>query len=500
MPVLDMAGISVSFPGVKALDKAELTVYPGEVHGLVGENGAGKSTMIKVLAGVYSADEGIVSLGKETYKNLSPASVHAAGVRFIHQELHLVPHFTVAESVFMGQEISGRFGLDKRTMNARAETFLHKTLNAHISPRTLIRDLGTAERKLVQIARALIDGQAKLVVFDEPTAPLTSGEVDQLFAAIAGLKSKGIAMIYVSHYLSEITSICDRVTVLRNGKTVKVFNKVSDQITDPMIAAMVGREIADMFPEKENTPKTKLFEVKGLSGASFSQVNFEVAAGEVIGIAGLIGSGREELIDTIYGLLPKTDGKMTLKGKAYVPKRPAMAVKAGVALVPRDRRNDGLVLDQLVVDNINLASLEEVSTALMEKRSFAKYRAQTMADQLDLRPRNVTTIPRLLSGGNQQKVVLGRWLVKGGDLFILDEPTIGVDVGAKVEIYALIRKLAAQGSAVIVSSGDPVELLGLTDRIMVLRRGHSEVSHDAVDLTVDSLIALTTGGSLGTAK
>ena len=234
-----------------------------------------------------------------------------------------------------------------------------------------------------------------------------------------------------------------------------------------------------------------------LSGRGFSQVSFEVAAGEVLGVAGLVGSGREELIDTIYGLLPKTSGEMKLKGETYNPTRPAKAVKAGVALVPRDRRHDGLVLDQPVVDNINLASLDEVSIALMEKRAVSKERAEVMVEQLDLRPRNVMTVPRLLSGGNQQKVVLGRWLVKGGDLFILDEPTVGVDVGAKVEIYNLIRELATNGSAVIVSSGDPLELLGLSDRIMVLRRGCWATSSDVQDLNVDSLVGLTTGGSEG---
>ena len=492
-----MAGISVVFPGVKALDLAALTVRPGEVHGLVGENGAGKSTMIKVLAGVYAPDEGAVSLDGERLVTLSPNLIHAAGVRFIHQELHLVPHFTVAESVFMGQETSGRFGLDNKKMNEQAEVFLRETLNAHISPRTLIRDLGTAEKKLVQITRALIDGQAKLVVFDEPTAPLAIGEVDRLFAAIEGLKANGIAMIYVSHYLGEITQICDRVTVLRNGKTVKVFDEVSDQITDKLISAMVGREITDLFPKKANASNKKLFEVTELSGRGFSEVSFEVAAGEVLGVAGLVGSGREELIDTIYGLLPKTSGEMKLKGETYNPTRPAKAVKAGVALVPRDRRHDGLVLDQPVVDNINLASLDEVSIALMEKRAVSKERAEVMVEQLDLRPRNVMTVPRLLSGGNQQKVVLGRWLVKGGDLFILDEPTVGVDVGAKVEIYNLIRELATNGSAVIVSSGDPLELLGLSDRIMVLRRGCLTNSSDVQDLNVDSLVGLTTGGSEG---
>ena len=241
----------------------------------------------------------------------------------------------------------------------------------------------------------------------------------------------------------------------------------------------------------------KLFEVIELSGRGFSQVNFEVAAGEVLGIAGLVGSGREQLIDTIYGLLPKSSGAMILKEEAYNPTRPSKAVKAGVALVPRDRRNDGLVLDQPVVDNINLASLDEVSIALMEKRTVSKERAEVMVKQLDLRPRNVMTIPRLLSGGNQQKVVLGRWLAKGGDLFILDEPTVGVDVGAKVEIYNLIRELATRGSAVIVSSGDPLELLGLSDRIMVLRRGYLAASSDVKDLNVDSLVGLTTGGNEG---
>ena len=492
--LLQMRAITKSFPGVLALDSVDLVVRAGEIHGLVGENGAGKSTIIKVLAGVYKTDSGAVAVDGQVLPDVSPRAIHDAGVRFIHQELHLVQHFTVTESVFMGQELSSNTGLSRREMQRNTEAFFREALGTEMSGKTLIRDLGIAERKLVQIARALIDGAAKLVVFDEPTAPLSSGEVDKLFTAISKLKERGIAMIYVSHYLAEITGICDRVTVLRNGKNVQVFDEVLPNSTDAMITAMVGREIDTLFPNSSHQAAAPVLAISDLSHTEFQDINLTVHAGEIVGISGLIGSGREELIDTLYGLKKPTSGTMMFQGAALKLSAPADAVAVGIVLIPRDRRHDGLVLDMPVSDNVNLASLDDISTALIEHRSQGLARAKTVAEQLDIRPRDPTATSRNLSGGNQQKVVLGRWLTHGAKLFMLDEPTVGVDVGAKVEIYTLVEKLAADGAAVLVSSSDPAELVGLCDRIVVMLRGKIISEIETKDLGVDHLVALTTGG------
>ncbi len=492
--LLQMHDITKSFPGVLALDKVALSVRAGEIHGLVGENGAGKSTIIKVLAGVYKADGGSVAMDGETLGDVNPRTIHAAGVRFIHQELHLVQHFTVTESVFMGQELSGPTGLRRREMTRRAEAFFREALGTELQGSTLIRDLGIAERKLVQIARALIDGAAKLVVFDEPTAPLSSGETKKLFAAIKRLKERGIAMIYVSHYLAEITDICDRVTVLRNGRNVAVFDDILPDSADAMITAMVGRELDALFPSSNHAAAAQMLQVTGLAHEAFSDVSFEVRAGEIVGIAGLIGSGREELVDTLYGLRKPSAGSVVFDGAPRTFKAPRDAVAAGMVLVPRDRRHDGLVLDMTVSDNVNLASLDDISTALIERRKAGAEKAAGVTAQLDIRPPNPAAVARNLSGGNQQKVVLGRWLTRGAKLFILDEPTVGVDVGAKVEIYTLVEQLAADGAAVIVSSSDPAELVGLCDRVLVMLRGEIVAEVQADMLGIDHLVALTTGG------
>lgn len=489
-----LVGIVKTFPGVRALDGASLSIRPGEVHGLVGENGAGKSTVIKVLAGVYQPDAGSVSIGGTQMTSLSPASVHDAGVRFIHQELHLVPHFTVAESVFMGQEINGRFGLAKRQMVRRAEAFLRDTLGVDLPGHLLIRDLGTAERKLVQIARALIDGHAKVVVFDEPTAPLANDEVETVMTAIAALKQQGIAILYVSHYLTEITDICDRVTVFRQGQTVDVFDTITADSASALIFAMVGKDISDMFPTKQRTPNGSGFAVSQVGdGDKFANVSFDVQRGEIFGIAGLIGSGREELIDALYGLRPLKTGTLAIEGTVTRIRDAAQAVNAGLVLVPRDRRHDGLVLPMTVSENVTLATLEQNARFGLERRAAARASTDVQIARLDIRPPQADAVTRFLSGGNQQKVVLARWLAKTARVFLFDEPTVGVDVGAKAEIYQLIEQLAQDGATIVVSSSDPVELVGLCDRIAVMMRGQMTPALAAKDLSVDSLVAATTG-------
>lgn len=493
---LRMENISKRFPGVQALDAVSLAVKPGEVHGLVGENGAGKSTLIKVLAGVYQHDAGDISVAGDVLDPLTPQVVHDHGVRFIHQELHLVPHFTVAESVFMGHELTRNAGLRKRTMRSKAEQFLRDVLGAELDGRALIRDLGPAEHKLIQIARALVDEGGRLVVFDEPTAPLASAEVGRVFTAIRRLQSQGIAILYVSHYLGEIAELCDRVTVLRNGSDVGVVDRFDQHTRGELIQMMVGREIEQLFPDRQASAKDPVLTATGLSdGAHFEDASFEVCRGEIVGVAGLLGSGREELIDALVGLRPLRAGSVEIDQHTARVGSPADALRHGAVLVPRDRRHDGLILDMSVADNVNLATLPAVSRYGWIKRAAADERADQMVEQLDVRPANSNAIVRLLSGGNQQKVVLGRWLAADANVFILDEPTVGVDIGAKAEIYRLVADLAARGMGVLISSNDQSELLGMCDRVIVLLRGRVVASGPTTDMTQDDLIALTTGSA-----
>lgn len=493
-----MTNISKRFAGIVALDNVSLTVRPGEILGLIGENGAGKSTLIKVLAGVYAPDGGEMVIDGQRLNTVTPAVIHAHGVRFIHQELHLIPHFTVAESVFLGQERVSRWrGLDRRTMRRETEHFFQHTFNLTIDANRLIRELSLAERKLVQVARALIDGKARLVVFDEPTAPLEAREAAQLLHTLQTLKQRGIAIIYVSHYLNEIADICDRVTVLRNGKGVTTLASPETRNIDVMIRLMVGREIASLFQgEKKRTlTATPLLQVEQLSDRQhFQPIRFQVAEGEIVGIAGLLGSGREALIDALYGITPAREGYIAIDGQVLRPRSPIQAIAQKIALVPRDRRHDGLILPLSVADNINLASLPAIAWRGWLRRKKAVAQANNLAQALDIRPRDVSLPVRNLSGGNQQKVILARWLKTDTRLFILDEPTLGVDIGAKAEIYQLTRQLAAEGRAVIVSSSDDGELLGLCDRILVLWRGEliADVATEA--LSLDSLLALTSSG------
>jgi ribose transport system ATP-binding protein len=496
VPALEMLDISKSFPGVKALDSATLTILPGEVHGLVGENGAGKSTIIKTLAGVYQHDEGSVRIAGDEITSMTPAVVHQRGIRFVHQELHLVPHFSVTESVFMGHEMQGPFGLRAREMRTRAERTLAEVLGVHIDGRRLIRDLGPAERKLVQIARALVDDGARLVVFDEPTAPLAAVEVDRVLQAVRRLRDRGIAILYVSHYLGEITDICDRVTVFRNGTDVGVVDQIDDSSGRELIRMMVGREIDQLFPERTPAPGEVALEIDGLGdGRQFDGVSLTVAKGEVVGVAGLLGSGSEEFVDTLIGLRAPKRGRISIGGRKINIISPAVALRHGMVLIPRDRRHDGLVLDMSVTDNINLATLDDVSSAGILRRSKALDRAKSMVQKLDIRPANPAATTRLLSGGNQQKVVLGRALAADASVFILDEPTVGVDIGAKAEIYRLVADVAARGAAVIVSSNDPAEILGLCDRVVVMLRGSIVADAPAGAFTRDELVATMTASN-----
>ncbi len=423
---------------------------------------------------MYRRDAGTIRISGEPIDSPTPKAVRAAGIHFVHQELHLVPYFTVAEAVFMGQEEIGILGIKRREMESRAAEILTDQRGADLDPRTLVRDIRPADRKLVQIARALVGESPRLIVFDEPTAPLAASEVDWVFAAIEGLKAQGIAVLYVSHYLSEITQLCDRVTVLRNGTDVGVL-------------------LGQLFATSAREPGQVILKADGLGdGKRLSNVSFTVREGEIVGIAGLLGSGREELVDCLFGLRPLTEGRVTLRDRTVKPKSPAQMLQLGMALVPRDRRNDGLVLGFDVSDNLNLPTPKAVSRRGLISAKRALARAREYISKLDIRPNRPDIVTRQLSGGNQQKVVLGRWLAADVDLFVLDEPTVGVDIGAKAEIYRLLDEVALDSSAVLVSSNDPVELLGICDRVLVMLRGEI-VAELPAGTPMERLISITTG-------
>lgn len=491
---LQMTEITKDFPGVRALDKANLEIRIGEIHGLVGENGAGKSTIIKSLAGVYQHDSGHITVEGRSIEQLTPVVAEELGIRFVHQELNLVPHFTVAESVFMGQELTTAAGLDFKAMRDRAAETLDSALGVTLNPKALIRDLSPAERKLVQIARALVKDGAQLIVFDEPTAPLAAAEVQKVLGAVRRLRDRGISVLYVSHYLGEITELCDRVTVFRNGTDVGVVDPVTAESGRELIRLMVGRDLEQLFPERHGSPGQERLSVQSLGDQQkFRGVSFEVRAGEVVGLAGVLGSGCEEIVDALVGLRPVKEGAIVIGGRKKRLPSPAAALKQGIVLIPRDRRSDGLVLNLPVRDNINMATLSEVSPGGIVSRKAADTRAKEMVQQLDIRPADTARKARFLSGGNQQKTVLGRSLAAKAQVFILDEPTVGVDIGAKTEIYRLVSDLADEGRAVLVSSNDPAEILGLCDRVLVVVRGEIVSEHRAADLTRDELIERMTG-------
>lgn len=497
-PVLEMRDISKSFPGVKALDSANLKIFPGEIHGLVGENGAGKSTIIKVLAGVYQPEAGTVLLDGKALSAIDPRTVHELGIRFVHQELHLVGSFSVAEAVFMGHEISGLGGINKKEMRTRAEQTLREVLGVEIDGRTLIRDLSPAERKLVQISRALVNEGARLVVFDEPTAPLAASEVDKVLGAIRRLKEQDIATLYVSHYLGEITELCDRVTVFRDGTDVGSIDEVTDSTAKDLIKMMVGKDLEQLFPEKDHPTGDTALRLRGLSdGSKFQNVELDVSSGEIVGLVGLLGSGSEEIVDSLVGLRKVRSGSIEISNTPTRISSPATALRRGMALIPRDRRNDGLVLNLKVSDNINLSTLDKVSNWGIVSKAKVRARATEMVSTLRIKPGDPNALARLLSGGNQQKVVLARSLAAKTKIFILDEPTIGVDIGAKGEIYKVVNDLARDGAAILISSNDPAEILGLCDRVFVVLRGEIVSSHRASELTRDELVERMTGSKQG---
>lgn len=503
MSLLEMKQITKEFPGVKALDGVTFDLSAGEFHSLVGENGAGKSTLMKTLSGVYpfgSYGGDIVVEGQvQQFKTVRDAE--NAGVAIIFQELSLVKELTVGENIFLGKEPS-RFGVINWAELYQKASKLLKDLRLPIDPRTPVGNLGIGQQQLVEIAKALSQN-AKILVLDEPTAALTESEVETLFRILTDLKARGVGMIYISHKLDEVFAMSDRITVLRDGKTVGTHD-AKDLTKDKVIALMVGREVGDIFPQTSHEFGETVLEIKNLNAYDFdnpnkklvNNVSFSVKKGEVVGIAGLMGAGRSELLMSIFGAWQgKSSGDVFVEGKKVEINSPSDAIKNGIGFVTEDRKRFGLVLEQTIMDNSTLAGLKQIVGKFLTNRAKETIAARQVMTSLHVKANSPLTVAGTLSGGNQQKVVLGKWLLTNPKVLFLDEPTRGIDVGAKQEIYAEINKLAKTGLAIVMVSSELPEVLGLSDRVLVLHEGKLTGEFAKEEATPEKVMVAATGES-----
>ncbi len=496
-PLLEADNISKAFPGVQALQDVRLRAERGEVLAVVGENGAGKSTLMKILGGVYTPDAGTVRLDGNPVAIGSVEQAERLGIVLIHQELNLAEHLDVAGNVFLGREPTrgGPLRLVDHRIYADAEKITRR-LGLDCSPREIVANLSLGQQQLVEIARAL-SLRSRILILDEPTSSLTDRETERLFQVIRDLKRDGISVLYISHRLKEVTDIADRVTVLRDGRNAGEL--LPGAINhEGIVRLMVGRELKQFFhrthvPAADAPP---VLEVRGLRWTTRQRqpIDLTLRAGEIVGLAGLMGAGRTELAETLFGIRPMVGGEVRLDGRPVRIRRPRQAIAAGVFLVPEDRRLQGLVLAAGVKENISLASLDRLNRAGLVARGRERDLARTMCQRLNVRTPHLEQAVGLLSGGNQQKVVLAKWLSRTPRLLILDEPTRGIDVGAKSEIYALMDRLAAQGLALLMISSDLEEILGMSDRVLVMHEGRLAGEVPRAGLTEEAVMHLATGG------
>ncbi|MGB9661315.1 MAG: sugar ABC transporter ATP-binding protein [Moorellaceae bacterium] len=494
-PLVELRGISKRFFGTQAVDGVSLTIHEGSVHVLLGENGAGKSTLMKILAGVVKPDAGDILIQGKKVEIDSPWDALRLGIGMVFQELTLAPNLSVFENICLGglPRRGNSPMVDWKVARDRARAALER-LGVEINPDIKVRNLDVGQQQLVEIARA-ISRNARLIILDEPTSALTNNAREKLFSVVRSLKREGVSFIYITHHLEEVPMIGDVVSVLRDGKLVatKPANEVDEQM---LIKMMVGKTLEEQYPREESSPGGVGLRVEGLAaGDRVKEVTFEVRYGEVLGIAGLMGAGRTEVLETIFGLRRMERGKVWVNGVEFLPRSPVEAIRAGVALVTEDRK-DSLVLQNSIKFNLTLASLKFYSKAGVMNRSKEAKNAWELVKQLKIEPPQLLRGVRTLSGGNQQKVVLGKWLSSGARIFLMDDPTRGIDVGAKVEVYRLINQLKKSGAAVVIVSSEIPELMGICDRIAVMRAGRIVREFNAGAVTQEAILAAAMGGTV----
>jgi rhamnose transport system ATP-binding protein len=494
LPVLSGHNISKSFGGVKALQGVEFAAFGGEVHALLGENGAGKSTLIKCFTGVYQPDEGELLVNGQPMRFGDPRDARHAGIAAIYQEPSLFPDLDITENIFVGRQLTAGGGRVAWGEMVRAARKLLATLGVHLDPSTKARYLSVAEQQMVEIARALsID--AKILIMDEPTSSLTLAEVAELFRIVRQLRAHGTAIIFISHRLEELFELADRVTILRDGRYVGTQAMIN-VTTDRLIEMMVGRTLADLFPKQAVMPGEVLLEVQGLSRAGvFDDISFQVRAGEILGLAGLVGAGRTDVAQAIFGVTPATAGTIKIDGKPVTIRSPQSAMNLGLAYVPEDRQHHGLLLPMSIAHNITLPNLGHFARLGWLRDRAERKAAVVAADQMEVKRRSVTQKASELSGGNQQKVVLAKWLATNPRILMLDEPTRGIDVGTKRAVHALMSELAAQGIAILMISSELPEILGMSDRVLVMREGRLTGHFSRAEATQAKIMQAATVGS-----
>jgi ribose transport system ATP-binding protein len=488
-PFLQLHAIVKRFPGVLALNNVGLGVVPGEVHALLGENGAGKSTLIKVISGVYRPDAGTIQVDGRPVDIRTPHDAQALGISTIYQEFTLAPDMTVAENIFLGREplrVRALSIVDRKALIRQTRDVLG-SLDLQIDPEATVKHLGVAQQQMVEIAKAL-SLDARLIIMDEPTATLTSHEIDRLFEAIARLKQRKVAVIYVSHRLDEVKAVCDRATILRDGTFVATV-PVGSTTIDEMIRLMVGRDLKDKFPKVRSEPREEMLRVEQLTRKGVLHgISFNVRRGEIVGIAGLVGSKRTETARAIFGADPIDSGRILLRGKPVSVRTPGDAIEHGIALVPEDRKRQGIFATLSVWENVVLSALRRFSRkgildVRREKQHAREFVASLRIATPDLEKRVLD-----LSGGNQQKVVIAKWLNTNAEVFLFDEPTRGIDVGGKIEVYRLMGELISRGAAIVMISSELPEILGLSDRILVMREGRICGEFDRADATEEKIL------------
>ncbi len=492
--ILEVENVSKSFPGVKALDSVSFNLRKGEVHALVGENGAGKSTLMKILSGVYQPDEGVIRYKGKPVSFSDVTQSREAGIAIIYQELNLIPHLSVAANIFIGREPLTRFGtLDEKKMNADAVATLAR-LNVSLDPTIKLNQLPVSKQQMVEIAKA-ISFDSEVLIMDEPTSALTEAEINELFRIIHALRNQGVAIIYISHRLDELKHIVDRISILRDGRLVSTDDYASIGMGE-IVNRMVGRKLENKFPPKQNVPTTeKILEVRHIVRTGIlHDISFDLYRGEILGIAGLMGAGRSELGRAIFGADPIDGGEVLMNGHKLALHSPADAIKAGIAYLSENRKEEGLAVKMTLAENVTMANVVEICRRFgVLSRSQEIEVTQRYVKSLNIRTPSLTQIVNNLSGGNQQKVVVAKWLFCDSKILIFDEPTRGIDVGTKYAIYELIGALAREGRGVIMISSDLPEILGLTDRVLVLHEGRLAATLTTAQTTQEEILNYAAG-------